>query len=127
MGSKCNLVDGTPKHRRSDAAEPVTRISYITTNASWTALTPGAIHAASSARSRAYQDPTAPASVTNPSTTLTRINRASTPALRVNARSMCDLRFVVCGRGWSLILFVTPATPARFLTTDSAAALWKCH
>src|SRR5439155_22577096 len=74
------------------------RSFYATINKSRTALTPGAIHAASLARSRAYHDPTTPSSVTKPSTTLTRMKRASRSALRLSARPPGDVTSVVCGR-----------------------------
>src|SRR5580700_416544 len=63
----------TDRDRLRGARQERAWISYVTINKSWTALTPGAIHAASLARSRAYHDPTAPCSVTKPSTTLTRM------------------------------------------------------
>src|SRR3984885_3957864 len=83
---------------RQHAAEPkLRRDLYVTINMSRTEFRPGAIHAASWARSRAYQDPTAPSSVTKPSTTLTRIKRASRSALRLSARSMATFKPIVCG------------------------------
>jgi len=61
--------------------------------------------------------------VTLPSAACTLIRRASTSALRFTASSILSLTSILETCGFSVMLLVTPLTPDRYLTANSAPFL----
>src|ERR1700730_12772211 len=86
-----------------------------------TCVTPGARQAADSASSRSAHERTVPLRITLPPIASTEIRFASTTALRLNASSILVLISTGDTMGATSIEFVTPFTPARYLTSLSAA------